>query len=330
MRASRHARGMMLRLACALLLLIAALARPAASDEITVTQWKVGLYGVPYAVAMDKGFFKAAGIDVTGILGSQGGGTSVRNLLASPTPYGEVALSAAIAARREGLPLVIVNTGTRHVAEFVWVTMPNSPVRTIQDFAGKKIGYTNPKSVTEMLLIMALQANGLKPDAVQRIATGGYGPGLTALEQGGVASAPIIEPNWTARKDRYRPVFFATDVLPPMTSTVGVTTLAFAKANPDKIRAIVDGRRRGVDFVYAQPAEAARITAAAYDLDPAVAVESVRNMADAKTWSPGDFELQNFDRMAEGLRVIGELDGAVDWKTLLDDQFLPADLRGTR
>ena len=313
-----------------LLLLAAALAQPACADEITVTQWKVGLYGVPYAVAMEKGFFKAAGIDVTGILGSQGGGTSVRNLLASPTPYGEVALSAAIAARREGLPLVIVNTGTRHVAEFVWVTMPSSPVKTVQDLVGKKVGYTNPKSATEMILIMALQAGGVKPDAVPRIATGGYGPGLTALEQGGLAAAPIIEPNWTQRKDRYRAVFFAKDVLPPMASTVGVTTTAFAKANPDKIRAIVEGRRRGVDFLYAQPAEAARITAAAYDLDAAIAAESVRNMAAARTWSPGDFELQIFNRMAEGLRVIGELDGAVDWKTLLDDQFLPADLKGLR
>jgi glycosyltransferase involved in cell wall biosynthesis len=34
--------------------------------------------------------------------------------------------------------------------------------------------------------------------------------------------------------------------------------------------------------------------------------------------------------LADGLRVIGELDGAVDWKTLLDDQFLPADLRGAK
>lgn len=301
---------------------------PAHAEEITVTQWGIGLYGVPYAVAMAKGYFRDAGIDVTGILGSQGGGTSVRNLLASDTPYGEVALSAAIAARREGLPLVIVNTGTRHVAEFVWVTMPTSPVRTIQDFAGKKIAYTNPKSVTDMLLIMALQAGHVPLDKVQRVATGGYGPGLTALEQGGVAAAPIIEPNWTAHKDRYRAVFFVKDVLPPMTSTVGVTTAAFAAAHPDTVKAIVAGRRRGVDALYADPAEAARITAAAYgNLDPTVAEAAIRNMAAAKTWSPGDFEIANFDRMAEGLQLIGELTGPPDWKTLLDDRFLPADLR---
>ena len=322
--------GMMMRWRRLGLLALALLTGGSASaiaEEITVTQWAVGLYGVPYAVAMDKGYFRDAGIDITGILGSQGGGTSVRNVLASATPYGEVALSAAIAARREGLPLVIVNTGTRHVAEFLWVTMPASPVRTIQDFVGRKIAYTNPKSVTEMLLIMALQASGVKLDTVTRVSTGGYGPGLTALEQGGVAAAPIIEPNWTARKDRYRAVFFVKDVLPPMTSTVGVTTLAFAATHPDKVKAIVAGRRRGVDFLYADPAEAARITAAAYNLDPAVAVEAIRNMAAAKTWSPGEFEIANFDRMADGLRLIGELDGPVDWKSLLDDRFLPADLR---
>lgn len=312
------------------LALVASAWLPARADEISVTQWRVGLYGVPYAVAMAKGFFRDAGIDITGILGSQGGGTTVRNLFASPTPYGEVSLAAAIAARREGLPLIIVNTGTRHVAEFVWVTMPNSPVHTIQDFVGHKVAYTAPKSVTEMLLLMSLEASQLKVRAVDRVASGGYGPGLTLLEQGAVVAAPIIEPSWTARKDRYRAVFFVKDLLPPMTSTVGVTTDAFAQAHPDKLKAIIEGRRRGVDFLYQNPDEAARLTAAAYDLDPAVAQESVHNMAAAKTWSAGDFELPGFERMAGGLRLIGELDGPVDWKSLLDDRFLPADLRAAK
>src|SRR5260370_32338399 len=65
------------------------------ADEISVTQWGSSLYGLPYAVAMDKGLFKKAGIDITGILTSGGGGTTVRNILASKTPYGEVAVGAA-------------------------------------------------------------------------------------------------------------------------------------------------------------------------------------------------------------------------------------------
>ena len=69
---------------------------PARAEEISVTQWGASMYGAPYAVAMEKGLFKQAGIDITGIIGSGGGGTTVRNILASTTPYGEVAVSAAL------------------------------------------------------------------------------------------------------------------------------------------------------------------------------------------------------------------------------------------
>ena len=59
---------------------------PALADEISVTQWGQSLYGAPFAVALDKGLFKKAGIDITGVIGSGGGGTTVRNSLASPRP----------------------------------------------------------------------------------------------------------------------------------------------------------------------------------------------------------------------------------------------------
>src|ERR1700743_3927089 len=54
---------------------------PAIAETITVTHWGGQFYGVPYAVAMEKGFFKKNGVDVTGILTAAGGGTAVRNTL---------------------------------------------------------------------------------------------------------------------------------------------------------------------------------------------------------------------------------------------------------
>ncbi|MFY7958482.1 MAG: ABC transporter substrate-binding protein [Elsteraceae bacterium] len=304
------------------------LAASARAEQISVTQWGVGLYGAPYAVAMDQGLFKSAGINVTGILSSYGGGSTVRNMLAAETPYAEVALSAAIAAAAQGVPLVIVNAGTRNVAEFVWVTMPNSPIREMKDLIGKKVGFTAPKSATEMLLIMSLEAGGVKPESVQRVATGGYGPGLTAMEQGGVVAAPIIEPAWTKDRDKYRPVFFVKDLLPIMASTVGVTTREFAAKEPAKLRAIIEGRRRGVEALYRDPVAAAAILTKHYTIDPKVAEASIANMAAAKTWSDGRFERAALDRMAEGLRIIGELKGPMDWAGLVDENFLPPELRG--
>ncbi len=81
------------------------------------------MYGVPFAVALDKGYFKQNGVDVTGFITSEGGGTSVRNAMASEIPYGEVALPAAIAAIKQGVPITIVHSGVQSVADLLWVQL---------------------------------------------------------------------------------------------------------------------------------------------------------------------------------------------------------------
>ena len=229
---------------------VAALAAPLArADEISVTHWGALMYGVPYAVAMDKGFFKKAGIDITGILTSKGGGTTVRNVLAGGLPYGEVSLAAAIAAINQGLDIKIVNGGAQNVADAFWVTMPNSDVKTLKDLVGKKMAITSPKAVTDMLSIMLLEKSGLTIKDVERPALGSVSAGLSALENGAVQAAYISEPILSARPNKYRVVVAAKDVLPQMMQTVGITTGEFIKKEPAKLKAIIAGRRMGVDFI---------------------------------------------------------------------------------
>jgi NitT/TauT family transport system substrate-binding protein len=325
-----HLRKIRSLINCLILFPVIAAALPgsAQAEEISVTQWGQSLYGLPYAVAMDKGLFKKAGIDITGILSSGGGGTTVRNILASPTPYGEVAVSAALAAQRQGLDVVIVNVGTRSVAEASMVAMPNSGIKTVADLVGKKVAITSPKGVSEMLLMMVLQEKGIDPNKVTRIASGGYVNGLTMLEQGAVSAAVLIEPLSIIRKDKYVTVYRAGDVLKPMTTSVGITTRKFAKESPDKLRAIINGRRAGVDALYADPAGAAKILERDFKLTPGDAKQAVDNMIRPKMWSAGNFNQAELDRMIEGLRLIGEVTGPVDWSTLIDASYLPADLKG--
>ena len=297
------------------------------ADEISVTQWGSSLYGLPYAVAMDKGLFKKAGVDITGILTSSGGGTTVRNILASKTPYGEVAVAAALAAQRQGMDLVIVNVGTRSVAEASMVTMPNTNVQTVADLAGKKVAITSPRGVSEMLLLMVLKQKGVDAGKVTRVASGGYVNGLTMLEQGAVSGAVLIEPLSIVRKANYRTVYRAGDILQPMTTSVGITTREFAKAHPDELRAIIAGRRAGVDALYADPAGAAKLLETSFKLTPDIAREAVDNMVNSRMWSDGEFNRGELDRMTDGLKLVGELNGDVDWSKLVDTGFLPADLK---
>ena len=88
-------------LSCVLTLAVWAAPRPAVAEQITVTHWGVLMYGAPYAIAIEKGYYKEAGLDIDGVLTSKGGGTTMRNVMASSLPYGEVALSAALAAMNE-------------------------------------------------------------------------------------------------------------------------------------------------------------------------------------------------------------------------------------
>ena len=139
-----------------------ALTSAAGAVELNVTHFGTGMYGVPYAIAKEKGYFKEIGLDVTGFLTSAGGGTTVRNALASELPYGEVALPAVIAAAQQGLELTIVHAGVASVADQVWITSKDDErIKSVQDLKGKKLGYSSPKSVTDMITSMMLDDNGL-------------------------------------------------------------------------------------------------------------------------------------------------------------------------
>lgn len=298
---------------------------PVHAEEISVTQYGSSMYGAPFAVAMEKGLFRSAGIDVTAINGSGGGGTTVRNILASPTPYGEVATAAALAAANQGLDVVIVNVGTRTVAEFTVVTMPGSEVRSVKDLAGQKVAITSPKGSSDMVLQLMQKQAGIA--SLQRVASGGYVNGLTMLEQGAVAAAMLIEPLSIIRADKYRTIAAARDLVPALTTSVGITTRAWATANPDKLKAIIAGRRAAVEAIYADPAGTAAIVEKVYKLDPAIARKAVDSMLGPRMWSLGDFRQSELDQLAEGLKLIGEVRTDVDWSKLIDRSYLPADLQ---
>jgi hypothetical protein len=82
--------------------------------------------GMPYAIAMVKGYFKQAGADVSGIISSQGGGTTIRNLIGGKLDYGEVDLAGAVAAIQQGADLKIISDNVLTVGEFVWAVRPDS------------------------------------------------------------------------------------------------------------------------------------------------------------------------------------------------------------
>ena len=116
---------------------ILALSLTVQAEEIVVSNYGVSANGMPYAVAMEKGFFKEEGANVTGILSSAGGGTTLRNMLAGNAPYAEVNPNAVIAAIQQGADIKFVSDNVLTVAEFVWAVKADSSIKTVKDLKGK-------------------------------------------------------------------------------------------------------------------------------------------------------------------------------------------------
>ncbi len=307
-------------------------AAPAQADTITVTHWGGQFYGAPYAVAMEKGYFKQHGVDVTGILTAPGGGTAVRNTLAGGIPFGEVSLAAAVQAINAGEKIVIVAGGTQSVGDQMWIAKAGSPLHGIKDLAGKRIAFTSPNSVSNMIILMALKANGMTREQVKLVAAGDLGANLSAVTSGAVDTGFSDTLIYSQRKDLVQPVFYVKDVMSPqMMQTVCITTSEYAKDHPDIVRGVIAARKEGLDYVMAHPDEAADLLAKAYsNPDTASFRTHMTDLVAIKYWSDGRLDYPAMDHMIEGLQITGQLKQAPDWAKMVDLQFLPPDQRTAR
>src|SRR4029079_748013 len=230
------------------------------AEEIVVSNYGVSANGMPYAVALEKGFFKAEGANVTGIITSAGGGTqlrnnvagnppqrggtTLRNMLAGNAPYGEVNPNAVVGAIQQGADIRIISNNVLTVAEFVWALKPDSPIKSVKDLKGKKFGYTNPRSTSQALATLVLQSAGLKTDDVELVKTGGFGEGIAALDIGLVDVTPVPEPLWSKFQSKYRAIAKASELLPPISNVVGVAAGTPTPAQAEFIKAIIRARAK--------------------------------------------------------------------------------------
>jgi NitT/TauT family transport system substrate-binding protein len=310
-------------------------AAPAGAEEIVVSNYGVSANGMPYAVAMEKGFFKAEGANVTGIITSAGGGTSIRNMIAGNVPYAEVNPNVVVAAVQQGADIKLISDNVLTVAEFIWGVKPDSPIKSIKDLKGKKFGYTNPRSTSQALATLVLQAGGLKAEDVDLVKTGGFGEGVAALDTGIVDVTPIPEPLWAKFEGKYRAIARASEILPPMANVVGVTTREQAAAKGDFIRAVLRGRAKAVAFMEANPDEAGDIVAKAYNLDADTGRKAVRNLVTSRTaglpyWGNGAIDAEGLKRAIDVQKMVGAISGDVDPATFVDTSFLPPDAKAQK
>jgi NitT/TauT family transport system substrate-binding protein len=304
------------------------------AEQIVVANYGSSVNGMPWVVALEKGFFKEQGLDITGIIGSQGGSSEVRNLIAGDLAYADSALVPILTAiKAGGSDLKIVSENGHTTTQFVWIVMPNSPIKTMADLKGKSISFTTPLSTSQILNNMLVKKAGLAQGDVKLVSTGAYGAALTALQNNGIDVALVAEPVYTLNKDKFRPLFFSRDIFPAISSTVGVTSAKVAKDRPDAIRGIILAHRKAVEYMKANPKESAQLIAKVYKMDPGIVEQVITELMDHNTsdgqpfYSLGDLYPKGMDAIVDASLEAGALKDKVDWRQYVDQSFLPDDLK---
>jgi NitT/TauT family transport system substrate-binding protein len=296
--------------------------------EIAVTQWPSLVFSVPYHVAIEKGFFEDEGIEVTGVVATQGGGTTIRSILGGHLAFGEAASAAVADSFDAGAPLVAVGGGVQAVGDVVWVTSKDSELNSIEDLPGHSVGFTNPGGVTQSVLAMSVDRAGLDPSSVDMRATGGVSEGLTALEGGGVDATIHAEPVYSMNPDDYKLLWRSTDLISEYQQTLIVTSPQLAESDPDLVRGFLAARARAVEFMQQNPEEAAQIWAERGDIDPEAAKSALTALLKVDEWGVG-FSAEGLAAAEEGMHAAGLLteDERVPWKDFVNQEFLPEDVK---
>jgi NitT/TauT family transport system substrate-binding protein len=303
----------------------------AAAEDVLITQYTTAVSGAPFGIAIDQGYFKKRGVDITGVVSGQGGGNSVRAIIASDLGFGESTVAAAISAIKEGQDLKIVYMATPLIGKDYIITMKSSPIKTLQDLSGKRWGISNPKSLGEMIAMMTLETAGLPPNTLQRIAFGSIPGVLTALENGVIDVQDLVSNTYEARggDKRYNILARVDTDLPHMAQAVGIATDDLIQKNPGKLRDIIAARREAVEFIYRNPDEAAKIM----DRDKVylpIQLPQLANFfryeASVKYWSEGYFDMTSLTNVVRAMKYVGLLDRDIDLEPMIDRSFLPKDL----
>jgi NitT/TauT family transport system substrate-binding protein len=297
------------------------------AEEVLVTQYKNDPTGAPFAVAIEKGFFKKEGIDISVINGT-GGGASLRAAMATDLGFGEVAPASVIAAINQGQDFKIVGIGSRLLDHYL-IVMPSSNIKTLKDLDGKTFSISNPKSLTDLAAVLVAEKAGLKPDAMKHVPVGSLGGAITAMEKGAADVTSVPVPVYLAKQGatRYRTLLTMKD-MPNLPPGVEVATGDLIKNHPEKLRAVLAGRRAGVKFIYEHTDEAIKILEKLYaPLPPDEVAKMIRELVATKFWSEGNIEMSLLELSQHAMVAVGMLKDKLDLEKMIDTSFLPSDLQ---
>ena len=232
-----------------------------AADSVTfITDFGFNGRHAYYYVALEKGYYEAAGLDVK-IVRGQGSSDAVKQVASGTAQLGFADTSAAIFAKaNDGIPIKLVSVIYAKPPHAIYV-LKDSGITKPKDLEGKKIADTAFSAVPKMFGAYA-KAAGIDSSKVTWVVAGSDAlPGMLSLGRAdGIGQYTVGEPllkKAAAPKDVVALAY--ADVGLDYYGSGIVVTDSTLKSNPDMVKRFVAATLRGLKDAIANPAEAGAI-----------------------------------------------------------------------
>ena len=215
--------------------------------DITFGVFPITNYGVVY-LSIQQGFFKEEGLNVTPrVMGAN----PIAGIVGGDFDTGGVTWTAFLLATNRGIPLVPLSEADRgSKGQALFMVKDDSPIKTMEDLVGKKIGVVTVGGACDLILNDVLRAKGLNYKSIGYTVMGVPDMAPTVM-RGGVDAACIPEPLLSVVQGQggLRSVFdlFSGDY--DRFPLVGFpVTQKFAETNPNTVAALQRAFAKGLNL----------------------------------------------------------------------------------
>ena len=296
--------------------------------KVTLNEVAHSIFYAPQYVAIEEGYFKDEGLDMTLITGF-GADKTMTAVISGEADIGFMGAEASIYAYQEGATDPVVNFAqlTQRAGNFL-VAREEMPDFKWEDLKGRKVLGGRKGGMPEMVFEYILKKNGLDPEKDLSIDQS-IDFGATAAAFTGDDSADFtveFEPSATALEKQGEGYVVASlgvdSGYVPYTSYSARTS--YMEKNPDIMQKFTDALQKGMDFVQSHtPEEIAEIIEPQFpetDLDTITAI--VKRYYDQDTWKENlVFGQDGFELLQDILEDAGELKERTPYAELVNTEF---------
>jgi ABC-type nitrate/sulfonate/bicarbonate transport system substrate-binding protein len=278
---------------------------------------------VPLDVGIAQGIFQRQGIDIE-IYNFGGAARQLQAMVSESVDLG-LGSTTSMAQIVKGAPIIAVGVVANSVANIGILVSAASPIKSLSDLKGKKIGITSAGSLTDWMVRELNRSQGWEHDGAQAVTIGSSRAGnIAALKTGNIdaliddfstvfdqtaaTSMRLLATASTFSRDFVREVIFAPDTM--------------IKQRPDAVRRFVKGWLESIAFVKSHRAEASVIGSKVQSISP----EDYGRMYDAAISmfsDTGRFEPAKLEVLRSSFVELGLLPTTPDLSRLYTEEFLP-------